>query len=392
MAVITYGYTNKIQLTEHFNVQEFRCKCGNIHNILISEELIFLLEDLFTELNCSKIIVNSGYRCEIHDVNAGGNGIGQHTKGTAADVVCYDKNGKPISSKIVCCKAQDIGFTGIANIDSSYTATHLDVRSESKWYGDETKGNNTVTDDFYKYYGISKPTFRKVSANGIDVSKYQGNIDWNKVKRSGKVDFAILQAGYGKEYNQVDTTFERNYSECKRVGIPCGAYWYSYACSIAEAEQEAKVFLSVLNGKSFEYPVFFDLEEPSALALGKNVCSDMVTAFCTALEKAGYFAVLYISRIPLQTHITEKVAKRFTLWVAEYGNKCNCSEDYGTWQYSSQGEVDGINGDVDLDRCYIDYPSIIKPKTDISANPVQQDDTVTVTIDGKTYTATLKES
>lgn len=392
MAVITYGYTNKTQLTEHFNVQEFRCKCGNIHNILISEELIFLLEDLFTELNCSKIIINSGYRCEIHDVNVGGNGTGQHTKGTAADVVCYDKNGKPISSKIVCCKAQDIGFTGIANIDSSYTATHLDVRSESKWYGDETKGNNTVTDDFYKYYGISKPNSRKVIANGIDVSKYQGNIDWNKVKRSGKVDFAILQAGYGKEYNQIDTTFERNYSECKRVGIPCGAYWYSYACSIAEAEREAKVFLSVLNGKSFEYPVFFDLEEPSALALGKNVCSDMVTAFCTALENSGYFAGLYISRIPLQTHITEKVAKRFTLWVAEYGNQCNYSEDYGMWQYSSQGEVDGINGDVDLNRCYIDYSSIIKPKTDIPTNPVQQDDTVTVTIDGKTYTATLKES
>ena len=92
----------------------------------------------FSALNCSKIIVNSGYRRTAHDKNVGGSGVGQHVNGTAADIVCYDKSGKKISSKVVCCAAQYIGFGGIANIDSTYTAAHVDVRSSNFWKGDET--------------------------------------------------------------------------------------------------------------------------------------------------------------------------------------------------------------------------------------------------------------
>lgn len=153
----TYKSTDKTQLTAHFNVSEFRCKCGGNHDTLLDPELVNKLEQLYTALNCSKIIVNSGYRCTSHDKNVGGNGCGQHTKGTAADIVCYDKSGKNISSKIVSCAAQDLGFVGIANIDNTYTATHVDVRSGLKWYGDETVTTAwSVTDDFYKHYKLSK--------------------------------------------------------------------------------------------------------------------------------------------------------------------------------------------------------------------------------------------
>ncbi|MBP3380048.1 MAG: hypothetical protein J6K77_04225, partial [Ruminococcus sp.] len=92
-----------------------------------------------------------------HDRNVGGNGSGQHTKGTAADIVCYDSKGRVISSKIVCCAAQDVGFGGIANIDSTYTATHVDTRTSLKWYGDETVTTAySVTDDFYKHWKLCK--------------------------------------------------------------------------------------------------------------------------------------------------------------------------------------------------------------------------------------------
>ena len=158
MLIKKYLFDDRTQLSSHFNVQEFKCKCGGTHDILISSELIDKLEQLYAALNCSKIIVTSGYRCPTHDKNVGGTSTGQHTKGTAADICCYGQDGKPISSKLVCCKAQDIGFTGIANIDSSYQYTHMDVRTSYPWYGDETKGTSTVTDDFYKYYGISKNT------------------------------------------------------------------------------------------------------------------------------------------------------------------------------------------------------------------------------------------
>ncbi len=153
----TYRSADKTQLTAHFNVSEFRCKCGGIHDILLDDELVQKLESLYKALGCTKIIVNSGYRCTVHDRKVGGNGLGQHTKGTAADIVCYDRSGKKISSKIVCCAAQDIGFSGIANIDSTYTAAHVDVRTGVKWYGDETVSTAcSVTDDFYRHYKFSK--------------------------------------------------------------------------------------------------------------------------------------------------------------------------------------------------------------------------------------------
>ena len=194
MTLKTYSNSDTTQISAHFNVREFRCKCGGNHSCQIAAELVDKLEQLYAALDCGKIIVNSGYRCTAHDKAVGGNGAGQHTKGTAADVVCYDNSGGIISAKTVCCKAQDLGFGGIANISAKYQAVHLDVRTGSRYYGDETKGTNTVTSDFYSYFGIAKDNkdSRKATANGIDVSKHQGVIDWDKVKASGQVDFAVI--------------------------------------------------------------------------------------------------------------------------------------------------------------------------------------------------------
>lgn len=152
----TYKSTDRIQLSEHFNCSEFKCKCNIIHNYLISDELITKLEQLFSTLNATKAIISSGYRCAAHDKAVGGNSTGQHTKGTACDIIFYGLDGKPISSKIVSCKAQDLGFTGIANIKKNYTYIHLDVRSSGRYYGDEYVSTHTVTNDFYSYYGIAK--------------------------------------------------------------------------------------------------------------------------------------------------------------------------------------------------------------------------------------------
>ena len=157
MAVKPYLYSTNLRLSSNFVTSEFRCKCGKAHSTLISTELVNGLQRLVDVLGASKAIITSGYRCPAHDRAVGGNGAGQHTKGKAADVIFYDKQGKAISSKVVSCKAQDLGFGGIANIDSSYQYTHLDIRTSGKWYGDETKGtSNSVTNDFYAYYGISR--------------------------------------------------------------------------------------------------------------------------------------------------------------------------------------------------------------------------------------------
>lgn len=200
-----------------------------------------------------------------------------------------------------------------------------------------------------------------MTLKGIDVSVHQGNVDWKKVK--GNVSFVILRAGYGDAISypkQIDSTFSQNYKGCKDNGIPCGVYWYSYAQSVEAAKQEAKACLSVIKGKKFEYPIYFDLEEQSQFAKGRNFCDSIIKAFCGEIEKAGYYAGLYMSRSPLQTYVSADVAKKYTLWIAEYNSKCNYGGSYGMWQYSSTGKISGINGNVDMNYCYKDFPTKIK--------------------------------
>lgn len=197
---------------------------------------------------------------------------------------------------------------------------------------------------------------------GIDVSKHQGNVNWSHVKADG-VQFAIVRAGYGKQASQKDTQFENNYAGCKSNSVPVGAYWYSYAATPAEAKQEAAVCLSILKGKTFEYPVYFDIEEPSVLAKGKAACTAIAKAFLETVEKAGYFVGIYSSKAHLESCITEELRARYAVWVAHYGvDKTTYHGQYGIWQKSSTGKVYGISGNVDVNECYVDYPTTIKKK------------------------------
>ena len=141
---------------------------------------------------------------------------------------------------------------------------------------------------------------------GIDVSQWQGNIDFSKVKAAG-IKFVIIRAGYGKYISQKDPYFEQNYKRAKAAGLNVGVYWYSYANTAADARAEADVCLQVIKGKQFEYPIYFDLEERSQFNKGAAFCSSLVTAFCDTIEKAGYFAGLYISRSPLTQYISADV-------------------------------------------------------------------------------------
>lgn len=381
----TYKSNDKTQLTAHFNVSEFRCKCGGTHNTILNPELPDKLEKLYKSLNCSKIIVNSGYRCASHDKAVGGSGSGHHVYGNAADIVCYDQSGNKISSKKVCCAAQDVGFGGIANIDSTYTATHVDVRTSNFWKGDEVVTSAySVTDDFYKYYGISKTS--EIFARGIDISEHQGVIDWDKVKASGMVDFVILRAGYGKETSQVDRQFERNYSECKRLGIPCGAYWYTYAVTADEAKQEASVCLKTIANKQFEYPVAFDIEEKSSLVNASELCE----IFCSELERNGYYTAVYSFKNAFENNIGSEVTSKYDTFLSHVGVE---QTDYsgGLWQYSWTGKIDGITGDVDLDYAYKDYPKIIKNAGLNGFSDSASSAEISVTVNGVTYSGTINE-
>ena len=392
----TYDYNDNMKLSEHFSAGEFRCKCGKSHEFKVDDSLVSNLEKLFYKLDCSKIIVTSGYRCVQHDKNVGGSGSGQHVEGTAADICCYGQDGNPISSKLVCCAAQDIGFKGIANINTSYQYTHVDMRVNGKWYGNEVVNYNTVTDDFYKYFNIPKEDkpVSDTAKKGIDISFYQDKIDWSKVS----VDFIILKAGQ-KDYT--DPKFEQHYSSAEKAGIPVGAYWYGEAKTVEDAEKEAECFIERLKNKKFAYPVYYDVEG-EMLNLSNELLSKIVMAFLSRVEKEGYWVGLYMSGSPMHDKIADSVRNRFAVWVADVrGKKPDYIVGYGMWQYSWKGNISGITGDVDLDYCYVDYPTQIKAnglngfgndaptKPENPVEPVKDTMDVTIEYNGKTFKGTL---
>lgn len=240
--------------------------------------------------------------------------------------------------------------------------------------------------------------------NGIDISKHNGNIDFQKVKAAG-YDFVIIRAGIGISTPK-DPMFEANYAKAKAVGLNVGAFWFLRSLTPADARQEARTFISVLNGKMFEYPVYLDLEnDPNygyyPLKTGKENCSAMVKAFCEEVEKAGYFVGLYTSKSVLDTLIDDSVKSKFTIWCAQWASKCTYTGNYGIWQKSETGRVSGINGNVDLDESYQDFPATIKslgkngfPKSNSATIKYKWQVTVDVDNedDGKILTKMLKSA
>ena len=196
-----------------------------------------------------------------------------------------------------------------------------------------------------------------LAAHGIDVSKHQGTINWDAVAAEERVQFAILRAGYGRYESQVDAQWARNYAECKRLGIPVGAYWYSYATTPADAATEGQLFAKMLAGKQFEYPVYFDQEDGSIPAAQRTACA---LAFFDAMGAEwykGYYS--YTSWMP-SVDLAAIRQHCDTVWLADYRANPDQTIQRDMHQYTSSGTVAGIGGRVDCNRAYVDFPALIK--------------------------------
>ena len=199
---------------------------------------------------------------------------------------------------------------------------------------------------------------------GIDVSVWQGNINWHAVKADG-VDFAILRTGYGRGgENQIDKTFYQNLQGAKTVGLKVGVYHYSYAESVEDAKTEAQFCLSIIGGTQLDLPIYFDIEDSSiANNHDKNTRTQMCIAFCSEIEKAGYWAGVYANKNWFSNLLNyEELKARYTLWLAHYGID-SPSLDCDIWQYCSDGQVHGISGNVDMNYMYRDLPGEISGAT-----------------------------
>lgn len=193
---------------------------------------------------------------------------------------------------------------------------------------------------------------------GIDVSKWQGIINWSEVKKDG-VEFAIIREGYGK--NQVDKKFEENYRNARAVGMPVGIYHYSYADSVEDAKKEAQFCLNNIKGKELEYPICFDIEDREMLKLNNQQRTDICKAFCDTIESAGYYAMIYCNLNWLDNYLIKSELSKYDLWLAQWGMRMPTIV-VGMWQKSDKGVVRGITGNVDVNIAYKDYPEIMRKK------------------------------
>lgn len=222
-----------------------------------------------------------------------------------------------------------------------------------------------------------------VLKQGIDTSKYNHKtgatsedllpLDWESIKAAG-VDFVILKAGssLGK-----DAAFEEDYAGAKAAGLEVGAYFYAYSATASDTVKDAEMLLGWLDGKQFEYPIYFDLEDRSLSGISKQQLTEMCVAFGEVLQSNGYYAAIYLNNEWLYSLLdTEKIKTSFDVWYARYPLDTDGSEftldcedfawnenkygnQMGMWQYTKCGKIEGFECDFDFSYCYKDYFSIM---------------------------------
>ena len=205
---------------------------------------------------------------------------------------------------------------------------------------------------------------------GIDVSKWQGNIDWVKVKP--QIDFAILKLGNIGDNNKfwLDEKFERNYTQCRTLNIPIGVYVYCYTNEITNIDDCARDVVNYLQDKKLNLPVYIDMEDKEIAVEGKAKLTQLVITFNTIIEQAGLWAGVYANLNWFNNYLNkDEIKRRYTTWVAHYGvNKDKYKGQFDMLQYSSSGKIDGIAGNVDVNEMYRD---LIKEMNGSSTNTTQ---------------------
>lgn len=210
---------------------------------------------------------------------------------------------------------------------------------------------------------------------GIDISSWQGKIDWKKVSDYG-MDFAIIRIT--EVGNVKDSQFENNFAGCNKYKIPVGVYKYSYAMNISEIQSEARKVVSVLNGRRIQFPVFLDLEHNNQRALGSESIHKMADAFREIIEAAGYKFAIYCN-VDWYVNVICSHLKKYDFWVARYPANDNGTvverlrPDFGVgWQYSSEAVIPGISGKVDRNVFYKDYTEAKKEEATVTTDKLKE--------------------
>jgi len=242
---------------------------------------------------------------------------------------------------------------GYYNLISKCSETYLTIAGGKTVNCTNIEINTKKNDNSQKFKFIEAKEL-----TGIDVSRHQGIIDWEKVKKSG-IDFAIIRCGYGSDLiEQDDDMYLRNISECERLGIPYGIYIYSYALNIEQAKSEAAHVLRLIKGHNPQLGIWFDMEDADGYKERNGMPSnktlvDICITFCEIIRKNGYNVGIYANLDWLYNKLNDSRLDIYNKWVAQWNDVCTYNKDYVMWQYTDKGVVEGINGYVDMNKYYM---------------------------------------
>lgn len=281
-----------------------------------------------------------------------------------SSVVLKDKSGNVLYTDANATKQatlKDYASTDTFYTSPQYTGWRTDGGKVYYYDANHNKitGNQVIGGVMYTFGGDG--ALSQSSGNrGIDVSKYQGNIDWGAVAASG-INFAIIRVGYrGSSSGALvqDPYFKKNISGATKAGIKVGLYFFTQAVNEAEAVEEASMAMSLASGYKVTYPIFIDTESASggrANGLSKSARTAVVKAFCQTVRNGGYKAGVYASKSWYANQLNASALNGYCIWVAQYNSSCTYSGKYDMWQYSSKGSVSGIKGNVDMNISYTGY-------------------------------------
>lgn len=247
-----------------------------------------------------------------------------------------------------------INWNEILNQDITTTSTEVQVQSTT-----ENIITPEVTKNSYSFY---KDKDKTTSIKGIDVSEFQGYIDWERVKESG-IEFAFIRIGC-RTYDDggiiFDKRFKENLYSADRAGVKTGVYFFSQALTVDEAVAEADAVIEAIEGFNITYPVVFDWEiiaEDYARTDGLSIesLSNCCVAFCERIKEAGYTPMIYQNKSTLLYNVDLPKIKEYDIWLAEYNDEPTYSYDFKIWQYASDGHVSGISTEVDMNISFKDY-------------------------------------
>lgn len=291
----------------------------------------------------------------------------------AVNVVSKSKTLKDKNGNVVYVKNDD-GSYREATYDDYYKGSKFYLKkaaTEYKYTGWQTidgktyffdKNGNFVTGEQViqgaKYsFGADGVLANNAGGRGIDVSKWNGNIDWSAVKNSG-INFVIIRCGYrGSSAGALieDPTFKRNIQGAQNAGIRVGVYFFTQAVNEVEAVEEASMVINLIKGYNISYPVYLDVEASHGRGDGISAAQRTanIKAFCGTIQNAGYKAGVYANKTWFTSYINTSQITNYKIWLAQYAEAVTYSASrYDMWQYTSKGRVTGINGNVDLNICY----------------------------------------